>query len=77
MEQIKTSLDGYKAALIALICAVFGIGVIISNAQMNNTVGVLFGILFLLVAGFLIKGLMVIEPNYSIVLTFLVNMWVL
>lgn len=70
MEQIKTSLDGYKAALIALICAIFGIGIIISNAQMNNTVGVLFGILFLLVAGFLIKGLMVIEPNYSIVLTF-------
>lgn len=70
MEQIKTSLDGYKAALIALICTIFGIGIIISNAQMNNTVGVLFGILFLLVAGFLIKGLMVIEPNYSIVLTF-------
>lgn len=70
MEQIKTSLDGYKAALIALICAVFGISVILSNAQMNNTFGVLFGILFLLVAGFLIKGLMVIEPNYSIVLTF-------
>lgn len=70
MEQIKTSLDGYKAALIALVCAVFGISVIISNAQMNNTFGVLFGILFLLVAGFLIKGLMVIEPNYSIVLTF-------
>lgn len=70
MEQIKISLDGYKAALIALVFAIFGIGVIISNAQMNNTVGVLFGILFLLVAGFLIKGLMVIEPNYSIVLTF-------
>ena len=70
MEQIKTSLDGYKAALIALICTIFGIGIIISNAQMNNTAGVLFGILFLLVAGFLIKGLMVIEPNYSIVLTF-------
>ncbi len=70
MEQIKTSLDGYKAALIALICAIFGISVIISNAQINNTIGVLFGILFLLVAAFLIKGLMVIEPNYSIVLTF-------
>lgn len=70
MEQIKSSLDGYKAALIALICAIFGISVIISNAQMNNTAGVLFGILFLLVAAFLIKGLMVIEPNYSIVLTF-------
>jgi regulator of protease activity HflC (stomatin/prohibitin superfamily) len=37
---------------------------------MNNTAGVLFGILFLLVGAFLIKGLMVIEPNYSIVLTF-------
>jgi regulator of protease activity HflC (stomatin/prohibitin superfamily) len=70
MEQIKTSLDGYKAALIALICTIFGISVIISNAQMNNTVGVVFGIIFLLVAAFLIKGLMVIEPNYSIVLTF-------
>ena len=70
MEQIKTSLDGYKAALIALICAIFGISVIISNAQMNNVAGVLFGILFLLVGAFLIKGLMVIEPNYSIVLTF-------
>ncbi len=70
MEQIKSSLDGYKAALIALICAIFGISVIISNAQMNNTAGVLFGILFLLVGAFLIKGLMVIEPNYSIVLTF-------
>ena len=70
MEQIKTSLDGYKAALIALISAIFGISVIISNAQMNNTAGVLFGILFLLVGAFLIKGLMVIEPNYSIVLTF-------
>jgi regulator of protease activity HflC (stomatin/prohibitin superfamily) len=70
MEQIKTPFDGYKAALFALISAVFGISTIISNAQMNNTAGVLFGILFLLVAAFLIKGLMVIEPNYSIVLTF-------
>ena len=70
MEQNKQSLDGYKAALIALISAIFGISVIISNAQMNNTAGVLFGILFLLVGAFLIKGLMVIEPNYSIVLTF-------
>jgi hypothetical protein len=32
MEQIKISLDGYKAALIALISAIFGISVIISNA---------------------------------------------
>ena len=70
MEQIKHSLDGYKAALIALASAIFGISVIITNAQMNNAGGVMFGILLLLVAAFLIKGLMVIEPNYSIVLTF-------
>lgn len=70
MEQIKSPLDGYKAALIALICAIFGISVIITNAQINNTFGVVFGILFLLVSAFLVKGLMVIEPNYSIVLTF-------
>ncbi len=70
MEQIKHSLDGYKAALIALLSAIFGISVVITNAQMNNAGGVMFGILLLLVAAFLIKGLMVIEPNYSIVLTF-------
>jgi regulator of protease activity HflC (stomatin/prohibitin superfamily) len=70
MEQIKHSLDGYKAALIALVSAIFGISVVITNAQMNNAGGVMFGILLLLVAAFLIKGLMVIEPNYSIVLTF-------
>lgn len=70
MEQVKNSLNGYKAALIALVIAIIGISGIISNAQISNTAGVLFGILFLIVAAFLIKGLMVIEPNYSIVLTF-------
>lgn len=70
MEQIKKSLDGYKAALIALVSAIFGFSIVITNAQHNNASGVFFGVLFLLVAAFLIKGLMVIEPNYSIVLTF-------
>ena len=70
MEQIKTSLDGYKAAFIALVSALMGLSIIITNAQMNNGSGVIFGVILLLVAVFLIKGLMVIEPNYSIVLTF-------
>jgi regulator of protease activity HflC (stomatin/prohibitin superfamily) len=70
MEQIKHSLDGYKAALIALVSALCGVGMIVTNAQMNYTGGVLFGVLLLFVAAFLIKGLIVIEPNYSIVLTF-------
>ena len=70
MEQIKQSLDGYKAALIAVVSAIFGFSIIVSNAQLNNASGVFFGVFFLLISIFLIKGLMVIEPNYSIVLTF-------
>lgn len=70
MEQVKKSLDGYKAALIALVCAIFGFSIVISNVQNNNGTGVVFGVLLILTAAFLIKGLMVIEPNYSIVLTF-------
>ena len=70
MEQIKQSLDGYKAALIALVSAILGLSIIITNAQNNNGTGVIFGIFLILSGIFLIKGLMVIEPNYSIVLTF-------
>lgn len=72
MEQIKQSLDGYKAALIALFSFVIGLLSIIGEAQNSNPSGgvVLFGVFLILTAAFLIKGLMVIEPNYSIVLTF-------
>ena len=69
MEQIKQSLDGYKAALIALACAIFGAINFISSAG-HNIGGMFLGIFLILTAIFLIKGLMVIEPNYSIVLTF-------
>jgi regulator of protease activity HflC (stomatin/prohibitin superfamily) len=70
MEQNKQSLDGYKAAFIALACAIFGFSMLITGAQSNNGGSVLLGILSLFATAFLIKGLMVIEPNYSIVLTF-------
>lgn len=72
MEQIKQSLDGYKAALIALFSFIIGLLSIIGEAQNSNPSGgvVLFGVFLILTAAFLIKGLMVIEPNYSIVLTF-------
>ena len=65
-------LNGYKAALIALISFLIGLFGIISTAQnATPSLGViLFGVLFVVLAVFLIKGLMVVEPNYSIVLTF-------
>jgi regulator of protease activity HflC (stomatin/prohibitin superfamily) len=69
MEQIKQSLDGYKAALLALVSAIMGVISFINSA--GHDVSMMYlGVLLILVAGFLIKGLMVIEPNYSIVLTF-------
>ena len=65
-------LNGYKAALIALLSFITGSYGIITSAQ-NTTPsgGVIFcGVLFILFAVLLVKGLMVVEPNYSIVLTF-------
>lgn len=72
MEKLMHPLNGYKAALIALISFLIGLFGIISTAQnANPSVGViLFGVLFVVLAVFLMKGLMVVEPNYSIVLTF-------
>ena len=65
-------LNGYKAALIALISFLIGLFGIISTAQNANPSGgvVLFGVLFIVFAVFLMRGLMVVDPNYSIVLTF-------
>ncbi len=65
-------LNGYKAALAALFAFIIGLSTIISAAQVATPDGsaVFFGIVLIAVAVFLIKGLMVVEPNYSIVLTF-------
>jgi regulator of protease activity HflC (stomatin/prohibitin superfamily) len=65
-------LNGYKAALIALISFLIGLFGIVSTAQnATPSLGViLFGVLFVVLAVFLMRGLMVVEPNYSIVLTF-------
>jgi regulator of protease activity HflC (stomatin/prohibitin superfamily) len=56
--------------LIALVSAIVGFSIVVTNAKHNNGAGVVFGVFLILSAIFLIKGLMVIEPNYSIVLTF-------
>lgn len=65
-------MNGYKAALIALMSFITGLYGIITSAQNATPSGgvIFFGVLFILFAVLLIKGLMVVEPNYSIVLTF-------
>ena len=65
-------LNGYKAALIALMSFITGLFGIITTAQNATPSGgvILFGVLFIVFAVFLMRGLMVVDPNYSIVLTF-------
>jgi len=65
-------LNGYKVAFIALLSFITGSYGIITTAQNATPSGgvIFFGVLFILFAVLLIKGLMVVEPNYSIVLTF-------
>ena len=64
-------LNGYKAALIALISFLIGLFGIISTAQNANPSGgvVLFGVLFVVLAVFLMKGLKTIvlssQSNFS------------
>jgi regulator of protease activity HflC (stomatin/prohibitin superfamily) len=72
MEKLIKPLNGYKAALIALFALIMGIATIVNAAQHADPNGgaVLFGIFLIISAVFLIKGLMIVDPNYSIVLTF-------
>ena len=72
MEKLMNPLNGYKAALIALMSFITGLFGIITTAQNATPSGgvILFGVLFIVFAVFLMRGLMVVDPNYSIVLTF-------
>jgi regulator of protease activity HflC (stomatin/prohibitin superfamily) len=72
MEKLIKPLSGGRAALIALFSFIFGLYSIILAAKTSdgNPTQVGFGMLLFIVGVFLIKGLMVVEPNYSIVLTF-------
>lgn len=72
MEKITKPLPGFQAAFIALISLLLGLyGLFGSiNHQTNNPTVTLGGILLILLAIFLFKGLMIVAPNYGIVLTF-------
>jgi regulator of protease activity HflC (stomatin/prohibitin superfamily) len=72
MEKLIKPLSGGRAALIALFSFIFGLYSIILAAKTadGSPSEAGFGILLIIIGVFLIKGLMVVEPNYSIVLTF-------
>ncbi|MFZ9208950.1 MAG: SPFH domain-containing protein, partial [Sediminibacterium sp.] len=70
MEKLLKPLSGYRAALIALLSFFIGFTLIVGGAQQHAGTQVFFGVLLLSTTVFLVKGLMIIDPNYSIVLTF-------
>ncbi len=72
MEKVTTPLNGYRAAIYAVITFVLGITSVV-NANYTNEGSPAFmflGILLFVITVFLLKGLTIVDPNYSIVLTF-------
>ncbi len=73
MEQEKKGISGFAVLLAALVPLVTGIFLFIKAASEKETVTGLvpfMGILCMAVVFFLLKGLVIIQPNYSVVLTF-------
>jgi len=72
MEKLIKPLSGGRAAIIDLFSFIFGLySIILAAKTADGSPGEAgFGILLIIMGVFLIKGLMVVEPNYSIVLTF-------
>ena len=72
MEKVTTPLNGYRAAIYAVISFLLGIASVV-NANYTAQAGPAFaflGTLLFIVTVFLLKGLTIVDPNYSIVLTF-------
>ncbi|MEY3874297.1 MAG: hypothetical protein RL363_1018 [Bacteroidota bacterium] len=72
MEKVTTPLNGYRAAIYAVISFLLGIASVV-NANYAVQAGPAFaflGIILFIVTVFLLKGLTIVDPNYSIVLTF-------
>ena len=68
MEKIRRPMSGYLALLLAIGSMIAAV-LIIANGS-DEGIKVFSGILLLLAAAFLFKGLVVIQPNFSVVLTF-------
>ena len=70
MEKTTTPLNGYRAAIYAVISLVLGIVCIVKANYQGSPEFVFLGILLFITTVFLLKGLTIVDPNYSIVLTF-------
>ena len=72
MEKITTPLNGYRDAIYAVIAFVLGIASIVNANYIieSSPAFVFLGIILFVVTVFLLKGLTIVDPNYSIVLTF-------
>ncbi len=73
MEKIIKPISGYLALVIALACAVLSVLCFMnfeSADGTNNPLAMIGGIIFVLAFIFLLKGLMIINPNHSRVLNF-------
>jgi regulator of protease activity HflC (stomatin/prohibitin superfamily) len=72
MEKVTTPLNGYRAAIYAVITFVLGIASIVNANYIieSSPAFVFLGIILFVVTVFLLKGLTIVDPNYSIVLTF-------
>ncbi|WP_312767890.1 SPFH domain-containing protein [Epilithonimonas sp.] len=70
MEKIVKPLSGFLALVISLVLFGLSIFLVISGASNNNPLSVIFGVLSFVAFVFFLKGLMIIQPNHSRVLSF-------
>lgn len=70
MEKIKKPMSGYLALLIAVALVIGAVVLFIKGVSSDNITQIILGFASFILGIFLIKGLMIIQPNFSRVLTF-------
>jgi regulator of protease activity HflC (stomatin/prohibitin superfamily) len=70
MEKTLKPISGFVALITSVLCSVAAIGLFITASSEPSAILVVIGILLIVLAIFLSKGLMVINPNHSRICTF-------
>lgn len=70
MEKLIRPISGYTVALVAFLSLITGLILLVLGVSHETGGQIFFGIMLLATVVFLVKGLMIVDPNYSIVLTF-------